>query len=390
MALFDGDDDDKTKKSEYEELGYQDFFDGTRPDASWNLAKNNFIRQGKTILNQCKQQLGFQEVDPLRPPKALRVSLSNEAVKEAERKRVEAGDGVTAHPVSRLLYDVGCALLDELFDERPIERFWFLETIARIPYFSYVSMLHLYESLGWWRAVELRKVHNAEEWNELHHLLIMESLGGNSLWSDRFLGYHVAIGYYWILNAVFLASPRIAYQFMELLEAHAVDTYATFCTENRERLMELPPPSVAKSYYGTDDLYLFDDFQVNRTPGSRRPPCENMLDVFQNICQDEAEHVRTMRACQEYALYGTRVVSPHLAQSEEQDRADAEYIAKMRETWREWSDAINKQSNELDPFDSTFFSRSGSTHKENDDDRNDKGGGTIRIGGNELDGGAQG
>ena len=105
-------------------------------------------------------------------------------------------------------------------------------------------------------------MHNAEEWNELHHLLIMESLGGNSLWSDRFLGYHVAIAsaaasprlvrerstsrlrrrrdpatsqpldtavppprrYYWFLNGVFFCSPRIAYQFMELLEAHAVDT----------------------------------------------------------------------------------------------------------------------------------------------------------------------
>ena len=27
---------------------------------------------------------------------------------------------------------------------------------------SYVSMLHLYESFGWFRAVELRKVHSAE------------------------------------------------------------------------------------------------------------------------------------------------------------------------------------------------------------------------------------
>jgi ubiquinol oxidase len=94
-----------------------------------------------------------------------------------------------------------------------------LETIARIPYFSYVSMLHLYESFGWFRAVELRKVHSAEDWNELHHLLIMESLGGNTKWSDRFLGYHVAFLYYWFLIAVYLGSPRIAYQFMELLEA---------------------------------------------------------------------------------------------------------------------------------------------------------------------------
>lgn len=57
--------------------------------------------------------------------------------------------------------------------------------MARIPYFSYVTMLHLYESLGWWRQPSLRKVHNAEEWNELHHLLIMEDLGGDKVSNAR-------------------------------------------------------------------------------------------------------------------------------------------------------------------------------------------------------------
>ena len=34
-----------------------------------------------------------------------------------------------------------------------------LETVARIPYFAFISMLHLYETLGWWRAgASLRKV----------------------------------------------------------------------------------------------------------------------------------------------------------------------------------------------------------------------------------------
>lgn len=64
---------------------------------------------------------------------------------------------------------------------RPIQRFWVLETVARIPYFAYISILHLYESLGFWRAgADLRRVHFAEEWNELHHLQIMESLGGEA------------------------------------------------------------------------------------------------------------------------------------------------------------------------------------------------------------------
>lgn len=61
---------------------------------------------------------------------------------------------------------------------RPIQRFWVLETVARIPYFAYISILHLYESLGFWRAgAELRKVHFAEEWNELHHLQVSRCAG---------------------------------------------------------------------------------------------------------------------------------------------------------------------------------------------------------------------
>jgi hypothetical protein len=64
---------------------------------------------------------------------------------------------------------------------RPIQRFWVLETVARIPYFAYISILHLYESLGFWRAgAELRKVHFAEEWNELHHLQVGYSLASSA------------------------------------------------------------------------------------------------------------------------------------------------------------------------------------------------------------------
>ena len=32
-----------------------------------------------------------------------------------------------------------CFLLDTLFDGRPIARFWFLEKVARVPYFAYIS-----------------------------------------------------------------------------------------------------------------------------------------------------------------------------------------------------------------------------------------------------------
>jgi len=339
----DGDDDDPAfaLSAPYEEIQYEDYFDGNRPENAFELAVDNFKRQGKTIFSQAAEALGLQQKDPRKPPYNLGLRLSNEAVTETERLREEGGGEVVAHPVSKALYDVGCLFLDRLFDERPIQRFWFLEVIARIPYFSYISMLHLYESLGWWRAVELRKVHNAQEWNELHHLLIMESLGGNAVWSDRFLAYHVAIVYYWFLNLVFLGSPRIAYQFMELLEAHAVDTYGTFVRTNRKRLKELPAPKVAVSYYTTGDLYLFDDFQLNTRPGSRRPPCDSLLDVFENICQDEAEHVMTMQACQNYALLGDKVVSPHVEYPK---------LEEKRSLWEEWSGKINTEPSEMDGF----------------------------------------
>ena len=322
------------------------YLDGTKPNSAFLLATNNFIKQGSALLEQIAvEKLGITSksyIPPTdKPPLVFGFTLSNEAVKDAERRReAKPGYKVESNIVARALYDVGCYVLDELFDERPIARFWFLETIARIPYFSYVSMLHLYESFGWWRGVELRKIHYAEEYNELHHLLLMEALGGNALWSDRFLGYHVAIGYYWALNVLFFFSPRAAYGFMELLEAHAVDTYGTFVKENETKLKALPAPSVAKSYYASDDLYMFDDFQVGRKVGSRRPPCDTLYDVFKNICEDEAEHVKTMAACQDYARLGKLIVSPHLQYATEAKDDEK----KQREEWKAWADHINEMN----------------------------------------------
>ena len=139
-------------------------------------------------------------------------------------------------------------------------------------------MLHLYESIGWWRiGANVKRIHFAEEvrpaprfvalrsvdlasavrlqWNELHHLLIMESLGGDRKWIDRFMAGHSAIIYYWVLIVMWLISPTLAYNFSELIEAHAVDTYGQFVDENEEKLKALPAPLIARRYY-TQDLYL--------------------------------------------------------------------------------------------------------------------------------------
>ena len=62
----------------------------------------------------------------------------------------------------------------------------------------------------------------------MHHLQIMEALGGDALWIDRFLAQHGAILYYWVLVAFYLLFPNLAYNFSELVESHASDTYAVF------------------------------------------------------------------------------------------------------------------------------------------------------------------
>lgn len=199
----------------------------------------------------------------------------------------------------RLLVGIIVFVLNVVYRNRPYPRFYVLETVARVPYFAYMSVLHLYETLGWWRKADWLKVHFAESWNELHHLLIMESLGGNSVWLDRFLARHTALVYYWIVVALYVVAPRTAYHFMELVEQHAYHTYDEFLRQNEAGLKAQPAPQVAIGYYRDGDLYMFDEFQTGTMPASRRPATDTLYDVFINIRDDEAEHVKTMVACQQ-------------------------------------------------------------------------------------------
>ncbi|GAV61230.1 AOX domain-containing protein [Cephalotus follicularis] len=209
--------------------------------------------------------------------------------------------------INVFLTDSVIKILDSLYHDRDYARFFVLETIARVPYFAFMSVLHMYESFGWWRRADYLKVHFAESWNEMHHLLIMEELGGNAWWFDRFLAQHIAIFYYFMTAFMYAISPRMAYHFSECVESHAFETYDKFLKAKGEELKGMPPSEVAVKYYTGDDLYLFDEFQTSRTPHSRRPKIENLYDVFMNIRDDEAEHCKTMRACQTHG----NLRSPH-------------------------------------------------------------------------------
>ncbi|CAN8274234.1 unnamed protein product [Cochlearia groenlandica] len=217
--------------------------------------------------------------------------------------------------INVFLTDSVIKILDTLYRDRTYPRFYVLETIARVPYFAFMSVLHMYETFGWWRRADYLKVHFAESWNEMHHLLIMEELGGNSWWFDRFLAQHIATFYYFMTVFLYIISPRMAYHFSECVESHAYETYDKFLKTSEEELKKSPPPDIAVKYYTGSDLYLFDEFQTSRAPNTRRPVIENLYDVFVNIRDDEAEHCKTMRACQTLGS----IRSPHSIFEDDED-----------------------------------------------------------------------
>lgn len=169
-----------------------------------------------------------------------------------------------------------CNGIDLLYPNNPINRFWFLETVARMPYFSYVSILHFYETMGWWSIDnKLREEHTKEDINEGNHLLIMESLGGGTIWKDQLLARHTAILYYMVLIVLYLLAPRTAYKSSEMLEMHAVATYEEFLEQNQDLLKELPAPFISQKIYGKS--------------------VENLYQIFWLISYDERKHANLMR-----------------------------------------------------------------------------------------------
>lgn len=106
-------------------------------------------------------------------------------------------------------------VIDALYKDKPYQRFYVLETVARVPYFSYISCLHYLETIGYKDNIGWLRIHWAEGWNELHHLLIMEELGGSKNWVDRFLAQHTAVLYYWVVVVLYFLNPGLSYNLSE-------------------------------------------------------------------------------------------------------------------------------------------------------------------------------
>ena len=126
--------------------------------------------------------------------------------------------------------NVTVAILDFLYRGREMPRFWVLETIARAPYFAFLSVLHFKESLGLRTEAHfhLMKEHFAQTVNETEHLTEMELRGGADRWIDRFFAYHLVLIYYWTMVVYYFIAPVSAYHLNEEVEWHAMNTYGKY------------------------------------------------------------------------------------------------------------------------------------------------------------------
>jgi len=244
----------------------------------------DFFQYASALLLFCSM-LGltsaYKGIFPARRGRARGRALQVSAQKEEE-------SGSAAHALVGLAKDaLGLAFKNR---ETPYAYFYALETIARVPYFSMTSVLHLLETLGLSRRKELLLLHFSESWNEMHHLLIMEDLGGDALFRDRFVAQHLAFGYYWIVVALYLASPPAAYLFNHEVEKHAAETYSNFLAEKEAELRALPVPEVAALYYSSPTQPLVSAAACDNGPRQ----LSSLYDVFCCIRDDELGHAQTM------------------------------------------------------------------------------------------------
>jgi ubiquinol oxidase len=272
------------------------------------------FRTHLSAVDEKKKETDQDSTSPVKVmEKSLDVAVAIDGTASIQAKANANPGGIVARVIDEGVYDFNKIVIDTVYDiicflypvkgtERDFARFYVLETVARVPYFAYLSVMHLRETFGD-RTESLSdrmRTHYAEADNELHHLLIMESLGGNASIIDRTLAQTMAFGYYWYVVVVYMVSDQAAYHLSELIEDHAYETYDNYLRNYAEQLKALPVPAIATKYYVEDNPFLFDLFCTVKDTDSdgnfsnRRPELKSLYDVFINIRDDEKEHWKTL------------------------------------------------------------------------------------------------
>ena len=154
-------------------------------------------------------------------------------------------------------------MLDRLYKERNIQRFWVLEVVARAPYFAFLSVLHFRESLGLKNPVTLKlmKEHFYQAVNETEHLEEMETRGGDKFWIDRLFARHLVLIYYWIMVFYYFLYPINAYDLNMKIEEHAYETYSKYLVKNPfdKRIIEIAQDELNHAQELKEAMLLIQD-----------------------------------------------------------------------------------------------------------------------------------
>ena len=220
----------------------------------------------------------------------------------------------TVHNIINFIYP-------ETGTKRDFAKFFVLETIDRVPYFAYLSVLHFQETFGVRDITERMRAHYAETDNKSHHLLIMEELGGNDYLIDRAFAQTMACFYFWYAVVLYAVSKEAAYHLCELIEDHTYNMYDKYLIDYGEILKKLPVPKAATKYYIDDNRSLFsaycqfDDKDSQGINFFNKLKFENLYDVFETVRNDEKEHWKIMcnlvqhgdvRGIKNQTIFGTK------------------------------------------------------------------------------------
>lgn len=197
-------------------------------------------------------------------------------------------NGLAPRGLDARLFKMNSALIESMkggidvaYEGRDLARFLVLETVARVPYFAFCSVLHFRETFGE-RNTELIRLHYAEADNELHHLLIMEELcESDKRPMDSAFAAALSVLAFWYSCVVYASCPRAAYHLSELIEDHAYHTYDSYLTKQANYLKSQPVPAAASEYYSSQY-------------SSQSRPLKSLYDVFLNVRDDEKEHWSTL------------------------------------------------------------------------------------------------
>ncbi len=126
-------------------------FDGYGPPGNvFQLGSQQFLRNLRAMFNEYKDEEDNPSLTKRQrelQAKLEELTLDSEAIWARERSRGE----IVAPWIIKIPYFVLCYFLDVVFEgKNAFSRFFLLETVARMPYFSYITMLHLVSvTTGW-------------------------------------------------------------------------------------------------------------------------------------------------------------------------------------------------------------------------------------------------